>query len=162
MPIELPLLWIIILNSLGWPIIQLGLAWLFTRMPDGWFHPPRQSFEKYETWLYESFFQIHRWKDKLPDAAAWFGSGFAKSELVTTEPSYLQRFIRETWRGELCHWCAIAFLPLFFLWNPRWADWVMIIYVISANLPCILAQRHNRIRLTRLLAKKSRKLAARG
>lgn len=155
MPIELPLIWIIVLNCVGWPVIQLGLAWLFTRMPESWFHPPGHGAGKFETWLYDRIFHVRRWKDKLPDAAAWFGGGFAKRALATTEPAYLQRFIRETWRGELCHWCALAFLPVFFLWNPWWADLVMVVYAVSANLPCILAQRHNRTRLRRLLARRN-------
>ncbi len=157
MPIELPLSWIIVLNCAGWPVIQLGLAWLFTRMPESWFDLPSRSVWKFETWLHERVFHVRRWKDKLPDAAAWFGGGFAKRALATTEPAYLRRFIRETWRGELCHWCALAFLPVFFLWNPWWADLVMVIYAFSANLPCILAQRHNRIRLRRLLARKTKR-----
>lgn len=162
MRIELPLAWVIILNCISWPIIQFGLAWLFTRLPDSWFHPPKQRAEKLESWLYQRFFQVHRWKANLPDAAAWFGGGFAKSALATSEASYLERFIRETWRGELCHWCALACLPMFFLWNPIWANWVMTIYAISANAPCILAQRFNRIRLRRLLTRKSRNLREQG
>ena len=68
--------------------------------------------------FYETVFRIKSWKDRLPDAARWFGSGFAKGSLAGTQRDYLQRFIRETWRGELCHWAALACAPLFFLWNP--------------------------------------------
>ena len=39
----------------------------------------------------------------------------------------------------------------FFLWNPCWADLVMVAYALAANLPCILAQRYNRSRFQRLL-----------
>ncbi|RPJ35436.1 MAG: hypothetical protein EHM17_02720 [Verrucomicrobiaceae bacterium] len=157
MPIELPLAWIIVLNCTGWPVIQLGLAWGFTRMPDAWFHAPGAL--PGEDWLYRHVFHVKRWKDRLPDAAGWFGGGFAKRALATTEPDYLRRFIRETWRGELCHWCAMLFVPVFFLWNPWWADLVILVYAIVANLPCILAQRHNRMRLRRLLARGNRDLS---
>ncbi len=153
MPIELPVFWIVVLNCAGWPLIQLGLAWLFIRMPDAWFKPPGSS--AFEVWLYDRVFHVKRWKDKLPDAAAWFGGGFAKRSLSDRQPEYLARFIRETWRGELCHWCALACVPVFFLWNPWWADAVIVVYAVTANFPCILAQRHNRIRLRRLLARKS-------
>ena len=37
--IELPIVWIIVLNVAGWPVIQFGLAWAFTRMPVTWFNP---------------------------------------------------------------------------------------------------------------------------
>jgi len=152
MPIELPLWWIVVLNCAGWPLIQLGLAWAFTRMPDGWFHPPGSL--PGEGWCLRHVFWVKHWKDRLPDAAAWFSGGFAKRSLHGSQPEYLRRFIRETWRGELCHWCAIAFVPVFFLWNPPWADGVILAYALAANLPCILAQRHNRLRLQRVLRKR--------
>jgi hypothetical protein len=37
--IELPTVWIIVLNVAGWPVIQFGLAWAFTKMPMTWFNP---------------------------------------------------------------------------------------------------------------------------
>jgi glycosyl-4,4'-diaponeurosporenoate acyltransferase len=43
---------------------------------------------------------------------------------------------------------------VFFLWNPWWGDAVIIVYAIGANLPCILAQRYNRLRLRHLLARR--------
>lgn len=153
MALELPVGWIIALNCIGWPVIQLGLAWLFTRMPAAWFRAPGAA--DFEPWVYDEMFHVKRWKDRLPDAAAWFGGGFSKRSLEEINPAYLCRFIQETWRGELCHWCALAFVPIFFLWNPWWGDLVILAYALTANLPCILAQRHNRIRLRRLLKKVS-------
>ena len=153
MAIELPVWWIVGLNCLGWPLVQLGLAWSFTRMPAAWFRAPCML--PGEPWVLRHVFHVKRWKDRLPDAAAWFSGGFAKRALRSSDPAYLRRFVVETWRGELCHWCAVAFVPLFFLWNPPWADAVMLGYALAANLPCILAQRHNRIRLRRLLARQA-------
>lgn len=155
MPIELPVFWVVVLNVAGWPIIQIGLAWWFTRLPEQLFEAPASYGWEIKGRVYERIFGIKRWKDRLPDAARWFGGGFAKATLDTTKPEYLRRFIRETWRGELCHWCAIAFTPVFFLWNPWWGNAVIVIYAITANLPCILAQRYNRLRLRRFLARKS-------
>jgi glycosyl-4,4'-diaponeurosporenoate acyltransferase len=154
MPIELPVCWIVTLNVAGWPVIQVGLAWLFTRLPAAWFKPPRALTWEQGGRFYERVFGIKRWKDRLPDAARWFGGGFAKGTLTGIRRDYLQRFIRETWRGELCHWCALGFTPVFFLWNPWWGDAVMVAYVIAANFPCILAQRYNRLRLRHLLARR--------
>ena len=147
MPIELPVKWIITLNCVGWPLIQMGLAWLFTRMPADWFNAPLGP--SGNGWAYRRLFRVRQWKDHLPDAASWFAGGFAKRSIASSDPHYLQDFIRETWRGELCHWTALAFTPLFFLWNPWWADLVCLAYALAANLPCILAQRYNRARLTR-------------
>ncbi len=155
MPIELPIVWIIVLNMAGWLVLQLGLAWLFMRMPVSWFNPCRAFAWERSGRFYERVFAIKRWKDRLPDAARWFGGGFAKGTLAGTNTGYLQRFVRETWRGELCHWSAIAFAPAFFLWNPWWGDLIIVGYAVAANLPCILAQRYNRLRFERLLARRS-------
>lgn len=150
MAIELPVAWVITLNVGGWLVIQLGLAWLFTRLPLNWFQPPPARAWEQRGRFYERVFAIKRWKHWLPDAARWFAGGFAKGELTGRDPEYVGRFIRETWRGELCHWSALACAPLFFLWNPWWGDLVIVAYALAANLPCILAQRYNRDRLVRL------------
>ena len=155
MRIELPVAWVIVLNVAGWPVIQLVLAWAFTRMPVAWFNPGEGWAWERGGRCYERAFAIKRWKDRLPDAARWFGGGFAKGTLQSADPEYLRRFIRETWRGELCHWIALGFAPVFFLWNPAWADWVMAGYAAAANLPCILTQRYNRARFRRLAARRS-------
>ncbi len=153
MRIELSIPWIIALNVAGWLTIQLGLAWVFTRMPVEWFNPGNTFAWERGGRFYEVVFRIKEWKDRLPDAARWFGGGFAKGTLAGKQGHYLQRFIRETWRGELCHWAAIACAPVFFLWNPWWGDWIIVAYALAANLPCILVQRYNRQRLRRLLAR---------
>jgi len=116
-PIELPAAWVVVLNVGGWLVLQLTLAWAFTRMPVEWFQPaPPRAWEN-DGRFYERFVAIRRWKDLLPDGARWFAGGFAKGALTSVNPEYLQRFVRETRRGELCHWFAIFGVPIFFLWN---------------------------------------------
>lgn len=155
MLIELPIGWIIVLNVGGWLAIQMGLAWAFTRMPVAWFNPGTGFTWERGGRFYESVFRIKAWKDWLPDAARWFGGGFAKGSLAGKQHDYLQRFVRETWRGELCHWLAVGCAPVFFLWNPWWGDIIILAYALLANLPCILAQRYNRSRFQRVLARRS-------
>lgn len=151
MPLDLPIGWVVALNVLGWPVIQLGLAWGWTRVPTAWLKAPAAlPFERGGR-FYARAFAIRRWKDRLPDGASWIGGGFAKARLRQRSPDYLRRFIVETWRGELCHWCAFAFVPLFFLWNPWWGDLVIVAYALLANLPCILVQRYNRARMQEAL-----------
>jgi glycosyl-4,4'-diaponeurosporenoate acyltransferase len=153
--IELPIGWIIALNVAGWLAIQMGFAWLFTKLPVTWFSPGRALDWERNGRFYERVFRIKVWKDRLPDAARWFGGGFAKGTLVRADRDYLRRFIRETWRGELCHWCALGCAPVFFLWNPCWGDLIIVAYALAANLPCILAQRYNRARFHKVLARRS-------
>lgn len=139
-------------NILGWPVLQLSIAFVAVRLPhsifarDSWLTAPR-SWEQGGVFYRDKFF-IRKWKNLLPDGGPWLG-GFAKKGLQSRNPAYLAQFILETRRGELAHWCMIACLPLFFLWNPPWARWVMTGYAIAANVPCILVQRYNRFVLDR-------------
>lgn len=155
MVLDLPMAWVVSLNVLLWPAIQMLLAWVFTRLPVGWFNPPA-SFPGESAAVYDDVFRVKRWKNMLPDGAEWIGGAFTKREMKTLDPEYLQRFIVETWRGELCHYCAFLFVPVFFLWNPWWGNGVILAYAIIANLPCIIALRYNRIRLRQLLARLQR------
>lgn len=154
MLVELSIAWVITLNVAGWLAIQMGFAWAFMKMPVTWFNPGKVSAWEQSGRLYERIFRIKDWKDRLPDAARWVGGGFEKGALAATSRDYFQRFIRETWRGELCHWAAIACAPVFFVWNPWWGNVIITVYALAANLPCILAQRYNRARFQRLLARR--------
>lgn len=161
MLIKLPIVWIVVLNVIGWIVIQVGLAWAFTMMPIRWFNPAKAFRFESDGQFYERVFGIKKWKDKLPDAAQWFRGGFPKANLSSADVEYLCRFIRETWRGELCHWVAMACTPLFFLWNPWWGNLLIVAYSVMANFPCVLAQRYNRARLRRLLERKKANTARR-
>jgi glycosyl-4,4'-diaponeurosporenoate acyltransferase len=87
-----------------------------------------------------------------------FRGGFAKANLQTASPEYLERFLRETWRGELVHWLALLTIPVFGVWNPWWGVAVNGAVAVAVNFPCILALRYNRARFHRLLTR----LAQRG
>lgn len=142
-------------NILGWPVIHLAMAGAFLRLSpeqfekDTWLTAPRR-WERHGR-LYRDWFAVRRWKSLLPDGAPWMG-GFSRKGLRSSDPVYLARFLLETRRAEVAHWCMLACLPVFFLWNPPWACWVMTLYALGANLPCILAQRYNRIVLARVTA----------
>ncbi len=163
---EPQLLRIAAFNAAAWLLIQFGLAWTFTRLAAARFNP--------ESWLarpkrweragrfYEDFCGIKHWKDRLPDAARLFRGGFAKARLQTVSPQYLERFLQETWRGEVVHWLALCLLPLFRLWNPWWGVLVNAAAALALNLPCILALRYNRARFERLLASQKKQAARRG
>lgn len=158
MLIELPVIPLIITNVLGWLVLQSGLAWAATGMPITCFNPAgvlfrSRSFERGGR-FYERFFFIKQWKHRLPEGARYLRRGFRKKKLTSRNPQYLQQFCSETCRGEAAHWAQLACAPLFFIWNPPWAGWVMVVYALLANMPCIMAQRYNRIRLLRIQASK--------
>ncbi|MBS1801871.1 MAG: hypothetical protein JST28_00810 [Acidobacteria bacterium] len=144
---------VIALNVFGWPIIQLALGRLFLLIPDevfavdSWLTRTRR-FEQSGR-IYRQFFLIQRWKGLLPDGASWLGGRSKK--LQSRRCADLITFAIETRRAEVAHWYMLLCTPLFYLWNPLWACVVMTVYGIAANLPCILVQRVNRIKIERIL-----------
>ena len=148
-----------IANVFGWPAIQLSIASIAVRLPnkffaqDTWLTTPR-AWER-DGGFYRDIFGIRKWKRILPDAAPWIG-GMAKRGLFAHDEHQVRRFLEETRRSEIAHWCMIACLPLFLVWNPRCARLITSAYAIAANLPCIVAQRYNRAILTRLARNYSR------
>jgi glycosyl-4,4'-diaponeurosporenoate acyltransferase len=148
-------------NILGWPVIQLTIAYVAIRSPqsvfahNSWLTTARR-WERHGL-LYRDWFAIRKWKHLLPDGAPWLGG--AMKNLPSRNPAHIEQFLIETRRAEVVHWCAICCLPLFFLWNPAWARWVMTAYAIASNLPCILAQRYNRLVLDRLARTQDRTLS---
>jgi len=146
-------------NLLGWPLIHLTIGFVALRVPadlfaeDNWLTAPRQ-WER-EGRFYRDWLAIRKWKSLLPDGAPWLG-GFAKKTLHARDSSYLEQFLSESRRAEWAHWCMLSCLPFFFLWNPTWACLVMTAYAVAANVPCIVAQRYNRIALDRVVRTRRR------
>ncbi len=143
-------------NVLGWPVLHLAIGSVALRLPpnvfarDTWLTAPRR-WER-EGHAYRGWLAIRKWKSLLPDGAPWLG-GFAKERFRERNPAYLSQFLIETRRAEIAHWCMLGCLPIFFIWNPPWARWVMTAYALAANLPCILVQRYNRFTINRLARK---------
>lgn len=148
-----------VVNIAAWMLFHLGLAALATALPlrrfrpDGWVCRPRR-------WegggqVYERLFAVRRWKGLLPEGVNLLGTGFRKGRLERRDAAYLQRFYLETCRAETAHWWVWLCGPLFFLWNPPWAGWIMVVYATAVNLPCIIAQRYNRLRLAAMPARKT-------
>lgn len=107
--------------------------------------------------LYVRVFRINRWKRWLPEAGAFFAGGFDKRALPRRDSEYLRRYLAETRRAEVAHWAMMSAAPLFWLWNPWTAALAMPVYAVAVNVPCILSQRYNRIRLRRVLARRERR-----
>ncbi len=146
--------WLIIaLNVVIWFAWTVGVGYVGHRIPverfatDSWLTQLR-GFERDGRW-YEQRLRIKAWKDRLPEAGAFFGGGFSKR---TVRRSDLARYLVETRRAESVHWNAMALAPLFAIWNPPWAMVVIAVYAVGANVPCLLVQRYNRARLTRILS----------
>lgn len=104
---------------------------------------------------------IRRWKDRLPEAGAFFPGGTAKRSFREVGPGRgtaeltqdLQRYLVETRRAELVHLAIWPFWGATALWLPPAAVLVNLVFATAFNLPCILVQRFNRRRVLRLLGR---------
>ena len=116
---------------------------------------PRSWLCKKRSWenngrIYQVFFKIKKWKGFLPDGAAVYKNGFQKKRLANPDSTYINRFIQETCRAEVTHWVIFLFSVTFFIWNKWWIGLIMIACIFVVNIPCIVTQRYNRIRLQRI------------
>jgi glycosyl-4,4'-diaponeurosporenoate acyltransferase len=148
--------WAITLDIVIWLVIHVGVSVSVASIrqysfnSEAWIYRER-AWEKNGR-IYESIFKVKRWKGLLPDGAAVFRSGFRKKRLLSVDMEYVQRFVVEICRAELTHWIILAFSVVFFIWNPWWVGLIMIAYALVVNMPCVITQRYNRIRLKRLFA----------
>jgi glycosyl-4,4'-diaponeurosporenoate acyltransferase len=146
------------LDVLAWATVHVVVGYAAHRVPSGALQRDR-GILRLRTWerggsRYERM-RIRRWKDRLPEAGAFFAGGISKRHLPAFDERGLATFAAETRRAELAHWGALAALPLFALFNPPFAMPLMTLYAVAANLPCIAVQRYNRARLTRILDRAS-------
>lgn len=157
--VHLTTFWTILLDFAVWFVIHAGVVLAMILLPvkrfdpQGWLYGSR-AWEKEGT-LYTRVFRIRKWKGRLPDGSRFFRyRSFPKSHLKGVSPVYLTSFMLETCRAELTHWVIMLFAPFFFLWNPLWVGFFMILYAAAENVPLIMAQRYNRHRLRRVLSRK--------
>jgi glycosyl-4,4'-diaponeurosporenoate acyltransferase len=160
MLIHLSSLWMLLFDFIAWLVINLSVAGVISKLrsqsfnAETWLFKER-NWEKHSR-LYEQLFKIKKWKGWLPDGAEVSRKAFKKKHLQTADSAYIRVFILETCRAEILHWIIFLFGFVFFVWNPWYVGIIMIIYAAFTNLPCVLTQRYNRIRLTRLLLARSR------
>lgn len=140
-------------------LIWHAIVWFFCVRADASFFDPSKPIYKIHNWEVENSFytkklKIKKWKDKLPQYIA--KNGFSKKQLKNIsemEPTYIQKFISETCRGEWDHLMCCAYVPVSFWINPLPYAILFSCIVVFCNLPFIAIQRYNRLRLLRLYKK---------
>lgn len=155
------LLAVVAVDAAAWAVVQAGTGYLAHRLPtrlldrDRWLWRER-SWERGGR-FYVDVTRIRRWKPFLPEAGAAFEGGFDKRRLRGRGADDLDRFAAETRRAELSHWLAIVPAPAVVALNPPLLAPFMAAYAVAVNVPCIAAQRYNRIRLRRVAAQLRRR-----
>lgn len=143
-------------DLVAWAGVAVGAGYLAHRLPgrlferDAWLFRQR-SWER-DGRFYVTTLRIRHWKRLLPEAGDAFEGGFNKGTLAVFDDEHLSTHVHETRRAELVHWLIIGAGPLFLAHN-RWYDvMAMQVIAVALSIPCIAAQRYNRIRLQRVLA----------
>ncbi len=104
--------------------------------------------------FYVKRLKIKKWKDRLPQYVA--KGGFSKRNLKLfeeTDKKYIERFIMETCRGEWNHFVCSCYFVISFLINTWLYAIIFSLIPIVANLPFLIIQRYNRLRLLRFYSK---------
>lgn len=159
--VSLPTAAVLALNVALWAGAQVLAGYAAHRLPlarldhDGWLLRLR-PFEDDGRW-YQRTLRIGRWKDRLPEAGAFFDGGMAKRSIPGRRDGGVERFAAETRRAELAHWGSFACLPFCVIWNDLLGVVLMATYGVVVNLPLIAIQRYNRGRSERILAARSRR-----
>ena len=162
--VELSIFWTVVIDILAWAAFHIIISFWMAIMSYDRFN--RDSFlyritnweKSFQPW--ERIFYVKKWKHFIPDGTKIIQIGFEKKRLTSIDKDYLKRFIVESKRAELTHWLSILPSIFFFLWNPFWAGWVMVAYALIFNGPIIIAQRYNRQRLERVVARKRKTKAS--
>ncbi len=150
--------WVTILDFVVWFVISMGVGYYYYSRPDNrfieddWLTSMR-SWERNGE-FYQKTLRIMIWKKYLPDGSRLTRKGFQKKHLQVTTTDYLQKFILESRRAEWTHFVSLLFTPLFIIWNTFPDMLAVIVYAVLFNIPCLLTQRFNRIRLSRVVAKR--------
>lgn len=154
--------WVSILLCLFiWGGLQTFFAMISQKLPARWFQYTNwyfstKPFEKQGS-IYKTVFKIQRWKQFLPDGAAATKAGYRKKHLTDVSTQNMQVFLEQSCRAEFGHLLAIFPFWVFGLFLPPISIPIMFVYAVFINTPCILAQRYNRPRIAKVLARKERR-----
>jgi glycosyl-4,4'-diaponeurosporenoate acyltransferase len=146
-PLAAPLL----TSALGWLLWSLLVGGLANRLPIRWLSASHPSAGWESPAFYERHLAIRRWKPWLPDAGDALPGGLRKASLARRDPAQLERLVLETRRAELVHGALWPFWIVTSLWLPPAGVLVNLGFACAFNLPCLLVQRYNRLRLGRTL-----------
>ena len=150
----------------AWVVFHLSIGFLSSKIPLKWLNPEHKFFQTFP-WekggkIYDQIFHVKAWKRIIPNGSALYKNAFSIRRLPTLDADYLNLWLKESVRSEICHWIMILPGFLFFLWNNVLVGWLMVAYAFLNNLIPIILQRFNRPRMRKLLAAVERKQMQKG
>lgn len=145
----------LLLDVAAWVLFHVSIGFCSSRIPAEWLDPNKRFYQSF-SWekggkIYQCLFRVRSWKRFIPDGSRLYRNAFSLQTLRRLEPVYLERWLKESVRAELCHWLMIFPSGFFFLWNSTMVGWVMVLYAALNNFFPIVMQRFNRPRIRRFL-----------
>lgn len=140
-------------SALGWLLWSLLVGGLANRLPGSWLSAGQPLARWESPAFYERRLAIRRWKPWLPDAGDALPGGLRKASLAHRDPAQLKRLLQESRRAELVHGALWPFWTVTSLWLPPAGVLINLGFACAFNLPCLLVQRYNRLRLGRTLGR---------
>jgi glycosyl-4,4'-diaponeurosporenoate acyltransferase len=140
-----------ITNLLTFFLFSIVITLLSNRMPDGlyssrnWILREREWEKKGE--IYQQILKVKLWKKFLPELSDFAKGVFPKKTIKEFSKDYLQKFLFESRKSEVTHWCIIFSAVLFYLWNDFNSASLILAIAAVLNLPYIIIQRYNRPRI---------------
>jgi glycosyl-4,4'-diaponeurosporenoate acyltransferase len=139
-------------------LLCASVTMLSLPLPARWFHRDgwllRGRVWEHGGSVYQTLFRVRRWKTLLPEVADVIGSEFPKKTIRSFDSGYVMRYLQESRKAELTHWCIIASSAVFLtLGTPR-RFIIMLAVAVVTNLPFIVIQRYNRPRIEAAMARR--------
>lgn len=159
MIVPLPDGWAVAVSVAAWLITCFGVGRWAVSWPDDRLDR-NGPFTKIRQWERDGRFWIRhvrvlRWKDRLPEAGAFFSGGRDKRHLPDPQVDGLRTFRRETVRAERVHWCILWSGPIHLVWCRPLLGACMVAFGILFDAPFIVVQRTNRGRIDRILRRRT-------
>ncbi|MBO1212233.1 glycosyl-4,4'-diaponeurosporenoate acyltransferase [Staphylococcus nepalensis] len=148
----------IIYNALYWFVIQMIIAQLGTYISRKCLENGHIYFKSWpieqEGQLWQKVVKVQYWKNHLPDGQRINSTIISKSNFdKSSHADEVRQFILETRRAEFVH--LLSIVPVIvFAKSSSSVKMINLVYVVIANVPCIIVQRYNRPKLERVYLRK--------
>lgn len=104
--------------------------------------------------LYENKLKVKKWKSRLPELADFLKFIFPKKFIKEFSIDYMSKYLMESCRAELTHWCIIFSTVVFLIFESTETFIYMFLIAFAANIPYIIIQRYNRPRILDIMKHK--------
>ena len=138
-------------NIITFFLFSIIITYLSNKLPDS-IYSAKSWLLKERSWerkgmIYQRILKVKCWKRYLPELSDFVKSVFPKRQIKEFSKNYLQKFLYESCKSEVTHWCIILSSLLFYFGNEFGSASLMLAIAVIINLPYIIIQRYNRSRI---------------